>query len=94
MSFLAVGTIVALSWIWYDGVTMKREGNEVKENLQSRTHKFLWDLEPSKRKYLFCKARALRPMHLNIGQFSHITLEGLVGIWDEVLNQLMFLLSL
>ena len=94
MPFLAVGTIMALSWLWYDGVTMKREADEVKASLQSRSHNFLWKLEPGERQHLFHKARALKPLYLTIGQFSNITLEGLVGVWDEVVNQLMFLLSL
>ena len=91
---LAFGTIMAVSWLWYDVVTMNREADVVIESLQSRSHRFLRDLEPSGRAHLFRKARALRSVHLTIGQFSDITLEGLVGIWDEVVNQLMFLLSL
>ena len=90
----AFGGVIILSWLWYDVVTLKREADEVKENLQARTHEFLRDLGPSQRKYLARRARALRPFYFTIGQFSDMTLEGLVGVWDEILNQLLFLLSL
>ena len=92
--FLCVGTLFILSWLWYDVVTMKREGDEVVETLQMRSHSFLRELEPTQRKYLSRKARALRPPYLTIGQFADMTLEGLVGVWDEILNQFLFLLSL
>ena len=66
----------------------------MKESLQARTHKFVEDLEPPQREYLTRKARALRPFYFTIGQFSDMTFEGLVGVWDEILNQFLFLLSL
>ena len=92
--FIAFGVFLILRWLWYDVVTMKREGEEIVENLQSRSHGFLRDLEPNQKKYVRRKARALRAPYLTIGQLSDITLEGLVGAWDEILNQFLFLLSL
>ena len=92
--FIAFGVFVILSWLWYDVVTLKREADEVKDNLQARTHEFLRDLEPNQREYLARRARALRSFYLAIGQFSDMTFEGLVGVWDEILNQFVFLLSL
>ena len=92
--FIAFGVFVILSWLWYDVVTLKREADEVKDNLQARTHEFLRDLEPNQREYLARRAHALRSFYLAIGQFSDMTFEGLVGVWDEILNQFVFLLSL
>ena len=92
--FLAFGSILILSWLWYDVILMKRVGEEVREKLHSKTHKFLWELEPAERMYVFRKSASLRPAAFTIGQFSDMTLEGLVGVWDEILNQLLFLLSL
>ena len=92
--FLAFGTILLLSWLWYDVVLMKREGEEVRENLQSKMHGFLRELEVHQRRYLFRKAASLRPVYFTIGKFSDMTLEGLIGVLDEILNQFLFLLSL
>ena len=92
--FIAFGTFLVLSWLWYDVVTMKREGEDMVEILQSRSHRFLRELEPHQRQFVYRKGRALRPPYLTIGQFSDMTLEGLVGVWDEILNQFLFLLSL
>ena len=91
---IAFGAIMILSWLWYDVVAMKREGDEVMEGLRARTHKFLWDLKLAERKRLLLKARALKPAYFTIGQFTDMTLEGLVAVWDEILNQFLFLLSL
>ena len=92
--FIAVVVLVVISWYWYDMVSMKREGQEVLEHLQSRSHKFLRQLPPRQQKYVCRKARGLRPPYVTIGQFSDVTLEGLVGVWDEILHQFLFLLSL
>ena len=91
---IAFATILILSWLWYDVVMLKRESEETMEKLQSKMHKFLWHLKPAERKYLFRSARALRPASVTIGQFSDMTYEGLVGVWEEILNQFLFLLSL
>ena len=90
----AFGTLFILSWLWYDVVTMKREGDEVLENLQNRSHAFLRELESNQRKFVHRKGQALRSPYVTIGQFSDMTLEGLVGVWDEILNQFLLLLSL
>ena len=92
--FIAFGTFLVISWLWYDVVTMKREGEDMLEILQSRSHRFLWELEPHQRQFVYRKGRALRPPYLTVGQFSDMTFEGLVGVWDEILNQFLFLLSL
>ena len=91
---IAFGTLLTMSWLWYDIVFIQRESDEAMENLRTKTHKFLWDLEPCQRKYLFRSGRALRPVGITIGQFADMTFEGLVGVWEEILNQFLFLLSL
>ena len=91
---IAFGALLIMSWLWYDVVMMGRESEEAMENLKLKTHPFFHHLEPAERKYLFCSARALRPVGVTIGQFSDMTFEGLVGVWEEILNQFLFLLSL
>lgn len=92
--FLTFVSLVTFSWLWYDVVLVKRSGQEILDSLQSKSHRFLWSLGPTERVYVFQRARALRPVSLTIGQFSDATLRGLVGLLDEIVNQLLFCLSL
>ena len=91
---LAFVSILIVTWLFYDGVVAKRAADEVLANLQSKTAGYYQRLEPASKKELARRGRALQPVYLGIGQFSEITLEVAMNIWDEVINQLLFCLSL
>ena len=91
VAFVGMGVI---SWLMYDTVMVKRAAEQVAGTLQSRSAPFHRRLSLFQRKELIRRARALRPVHLSLGNFSEVSLEVLANMWDEVLNQLLFLLSL
>ena len=91
---VAIAGMYVVSWLVYDAFMVKRAAEQVAGVLQSKSEPFYWELSPFQRKELTRRARALRPVHLSIGIFSDISLEMLTNMWDEVLNQLLFLLSL
>ena len=78
----------------YDAVVAKRAGDGVLGNLQSRTGGYFSRLAPVEKREMTRRARALQPVYIGLGEFSEITLEVSMNIWDEILNQLLFLLSL
>ena len=39
------------------------------------------------------RGKATRPLNYRIGEFMEFSLDVPMGIWDEILNQLVFLLS-
>ena len=80
--------------ICYDAVAVKRAGDEVLGNLQSKTASYFSRLKPAEKREMMRRARALRPVCMEMGSFTEITLEVFMSIWDEILNQLVFLLSL
>ena len=90
----AMAALFAIYRICYDAVMAKRTGDEVLGNLQSRTAGYFYGLELAEKKEMMRRAKALQPVRIAMGGFAEITMEITVGIWDEILNQLLFLLSL
>ena len=80
--------------ICYDAVVTKRAGDGVLGNLQSRTAGYFSRLTQVEKREMRRRAKALHPVYIGIGEFSEITLEVSMSMWDEILNQLLFLLSL
>ena len=48
-----------------------------------------WELKH----YIVRRGKATRKLHFRVGEFTEASLDVSVGIWDEILNQLLFLLS-
>ena len=78
----------------FNAVVAKMTGDEVLGNVQLRTARFYYRPGPAERKELMRRAKALQPVRVAIGEFAEITMEVYVSIVDEILNQLLFLLSL
>ena len=45
------------------------------------------------RKYIVKRGKATKPLSFRIGEFTEFSLDVPMSIWDEILNQLLFLLS-
>ena len=91
---VGIVAICVVSWLVYDAVVIKRAAEQILGVLQSQMKLIHWGLSLDRRRELSRRARALRPIQLSFGNFSDVSLEVLANIWDEVLNQLLFLLSL
>ena len=74
-------------------VVAKRTGDEVLGKLQSRTAEYFCQLELAEKKEMMRRAKALQPVRIAMGGFAEITMEVYMSIWDEILNQLLLLLS-
>ena len=91
---VAVVAMFSIAWLCYDAVIIKRKADEALGHLQSRSAGFLRWCQRSDKKELLSRGRALQPAYLALGEFTEFTLEVPMNVWDEVLNQLLFLLSL
>ena len=91
---MAVVSVLTITWLFYDAVVTKREADEVLTNLQSRTAGYYRKLGRVEKRELLKRSRAIQPVYLGIGQFTEMTLGVAMNLWDEVINQLLFLLSL
>ena len=96
LCFLLVAAIILGVTFWwsYDVVLLTRASEEVLEKLKSfdknwREHG-VSDLQ--RLRYLK-RAKACRPVDIPIGIFGEFSLDVPVIMWDEILNQLLFLLS-
>ena len=45
------------------------------------------------KKYIMRKGKATRPMYFRLGDFMEVSIDVPIGIWDEILNQVLLLLS-
>ena len=95
-SFLLVGaTSVGVIFVWtYDIVLVGRASEEVLGKLKSFhvdwRERGISDLQ---RRRFLKRAKACRPIQIPIGSFGDVSLDVPVIMWDEILNQLLFLLS-
>ena len=75
-------------------VVAVRDSEEIVGILTSTVDKHFGTLSPQDRKYLMRKARATRALEYRMGDFGHFSLDVPVVLWEEIWNQLLFLLSL
>ena len=83
-----------ITWLCYDAVVAKRAADEAMEKLRSRQAPYSQRLRRAEKRLVMRRARALQPVYIAFGEFAEVTLDVPVNIWDEVINQLLFLLSL
>ena len=83
-----------MTWLFYDAVLIKRKGEEGLEKLQSRTAAYYNRLDLFSKREVMRRSRALRSVYVPVGEFAEVSLDMVVTAWEEVLNQLLFLLSL
>ena len=96
LSFPLVGIIVLIICFWwsYDVVLLIRASEEVLEKLKSFDHNWRENgISDIQRLRYLKRAKACRPVNIPIGTFGEFSLDVPVIMWDEILNQLLFLLS-
>ena len=96
LCFFLVGVIVLIICFWwsYDVVLLIRASEEVLEKLRSFDHNWRENgISDIQRLRYLKRAKACRPVGIPIGAFGEFSLDVPVIMWDEILNQLLFLLS-
>ena len=89
------GVLLQLFATGHDCVFATEDSDEVVEKLRSPAGcPALGKLSLEERKKILKRSKALRGLHFGIAGFTNFTWAVPLGAWDEILNQLLFLLSL
>ena len=93
--FVAATIIGVVFWITYDIVLVARASEEVLGKLRTFDEPYWREKSVSSllRSQFLKRAKACRPIEIPIGTFGEFSLDVPVIMWDEILNQLLFLLS-
>ena len=93
--YTAFNLMFAIFWVCYDVVhIIVRASEDVMGTLLSQDAKYLRHMPRAGRLEVLKRARAMRVLEFPIGEFTDFSLTLPVNIWDEILNQVFFLLSL
>lgn len=91
--FGGLTVLVVQLWICQQGLTAFELGEDTLARIRSTEHKFFRRLDRQEQLFLRKLARATRMPKPKIGPFIDFSLKVPIGIWEETLNQLLFLLS-
>ena len=90
-AYVAMDLVAIVFWVCTDCLAVTRNTEDILISLQSKPEA-AWRLDGQVE--LLKRAKAVRPVLHPIGNFGSITLGVLVVFTEEILNQLLFLLSL
>ena len=94
MGYTAFVILVALFFVSYDVVSVIQGSEDIVKNLQSRQHEYYNLIGPDMKTELLKTARALKPLEIPVGNFATFGFGVTEVIYEEILNQLLFLLTL
>ena len=77
-----------------DGIMVIRASEESLGILRCREEEYFLRIPIHERAAMLKRAKALRPAFFNVGSFSEFNVNVPIGTWDEIVNQLLFLLTL
>ena len=85
--------MLVVFWLCYDIVLITRESEYIKAQLWSYEAPYARLMPKSEMTCAMKRAKALRVIEIPVGNFSDISIDLPIAIWDEILNQVLFLLS-
>ena len=89
----AFNLMFVLFWMCYDAVLLIRASEDVLGKLVSHEAEYLRPMPRGTRIQVLKRAKAMRVLEIPIGDFSEFSLSLPATPWDEILNQVFFLLS-
>ena len=89
----AFNLMLIIFWLCYDTVRVVRASEEIIDRLQSQSADYLRPLPRAMRMHVLKRARAMKEIEYPVGEFSELTLNLPIAMWEEILNQVLFLLS-
>ena len=78
----------------YEGVCVVRASDEIVAELLATDRPYLQGMTKRKKMAVLKRAEAFRAVSLPIGSFGHFSMHVVQGLWEEILNQILFLFSL
>ena len=92
--YVAANLFSLLFYLAYELMMMIRASEAVLDTLSSTEGQYYQAASIQQRLYIRKLAKSTRPLSFRMGIFMNFSLDVPVGIWDEILNQLLFLLTL
>ena len=78
----------------YDGILIIRASEETLGRLKFLDSENVMALSRADRLAVIRRVKALRPAYFSVGDFTGFNMGVPIGVWDEIINQLVFLLTL
>ena len=79
----------------HDGIMTIQASENTLGSLRCTENPYLLSLPMKERMAILRRAKALRPAFFSVGDFTdEFNVDVPVGVWEEILNQLVFLLTL
>ena len=91
--YTAFTLMFVIFWMCYDTVLVVRASEDVMGQLLSHDAKYLRTMSRAERIKVLKRAKAMKVLEFPIGDFSEFSLNLPVNVWDEIINQVLFLLS-
>ena len=85
--------MLMIFWICYDGVRIMRASGEVIDGPRSANAGYLRPSSRAMRMQVLKRAKVMREIEFAVGEFTIVTLNLPIAVWEEILNQVLFLLS-
>ena len=92
--YIAILFTVVLFALCYDGILAIRASKKVLSILRSNEKQYFLRLPAEDRKAMMRRAKALRPAFFSVGNFTDFNVDVPIGVWNQIVNQLVFLLTL
>lgn len=92
-AYVGVSIFATLFWICYEIIMVTRMADGILETLTSTEKGSYTSLPNQQRRYISKRGKATRAIGYRIGGFMEFSLNVPVGLWDEIVNQLLFLLN-
>ena len=89
----AISLMIVMFWSAYDFLLITRDSEEVKGQLLSYEAPHLRGMSKAERIRVMKRAKAMRLIETRVGDFADFTISVPLAIWDEIINQVLFLLS-
>ena len=91
--YVALSMSVLIFWICFEVVKVIHASEVIVETLGTVKPQDRSRMTEKERLYIRKRARATRVLYFQMGEFMDFSLDVPVGIWDEIINQLLFLLT-
>ena len=91
--YLATIILILMFWLGLELVRIIRASETIVETLGALGTRNGNGLTMQQRLYIRKKAKATRPLGYRVGEFVDVSLDLPVGVWEEIINQLAFLLT-
>lgn len=89
----AVSLMLILFWSYYEMLLITRGCEEILGQLLSYEAPYLQSVPKAQRTLVMKRAKAMRVIEFPLGDFADTSLSVAIAIWDEIVNQVLFLLT-